>query len=245
MNRKQQDYNQAINLISHLILTKPQSVVSLLRDYGVGFSTIPNRKQLIGAVVELMKDRDPKFIDDLGDLVTVHIQKNGKEMLQLQDLNYSSYVDEEDEDEFWGALAKGAIGIVGSLFGGGKKKKRRRAANHAAAQAASKAEAQKASQQAQRARMDMERRMQEMQARQREREERQRAEMRRQQEEQKRKEEARIREMKEAAKKSKNNILMIAGGLGVIAIVGIGMVVSKKSSPVPIAYAPPVAPIAR
>ncbi len=236
MNRKQQDYNQTINLISHLILTKPQSVISLLSDNGVRFTAPPNRKQLIDMVVELMKDHDRRFIDDLGDLVTLHIQKNGKEMLQLDSNN--SYIDEDDEDEFWGALAKGAISLVGGLFGGGKKRKnRRRAANAAAAQAASRAAAQRATQQAERIRMDMQRKMEEMIRKQREREE----QLRREQEEQKRKEEARIKAMQEKAKQSKNTMLMIVGGLAIVVVL---VVVSKKSAPkapVQVPYIPPVA----
>ena len=253
--RKQQDYNQAIDLISHLILKRPDTVISLLGDHGIRFREAPNRKELIAATVTMLKDTESKFIEDLGDLVTVHIQKNGKELLQLENKEYHAFVEEEEEDAFWGALAKGAIGIVGGLLG---KKRRRRSSGGAsntssssansAALAASRAESQRIADQSRRIQMDMQRQVQEMQRREQERQAKQQEEMRRlreeqrkREEEQKRQEEARIQKMKEEAKKSRNTILMVAGGVGGLLLIGIiGFVATKKPAAMVPGYAPPM-----
>lgn len=254
--RKQQDYNQAIDLISHLILKRPDTVISLLGEYGIRFREAPNRKELIAATVTMLKDTESKFIEDLGDLVTVHIQKNGKELLQLENKEYHAFVDEEEEDEFFGALAKTAIGIVGGLLG--KKRKRRSSgggsntnrssATNSAALAASRAEARRIADQSRRIQMDMQRQVQEMQRREQERQAKQQEEMRRlreeqrkREEEQKRQEEVRIQKMKEEAKKSRNTILMISGGVGGLLLIGIiGFVATKKPAAMVPRYAPPM-----
>ncbi|TSE07921.1 hypothetical protein [Aquimarina algiphila] len=240
----QKKYNDSINLISHLILTKPKPVIGLLAKYGITFKGTPNRNQIIDEVVELLKSNNQKFEDDLGKLLTIHIQYQGKEMLALERSNFSSYDDgEEDEDEFWGALAKGAIGIVGGLF---KKKRRRRSrggGGNAAALAASQAAARRrASAQAAQAKRDMERRMREMrQAAERRRRE---AEARRQREEadrRRREEEAKRQREREAAAKKKqtNTMLMAGGGIALLAIIG---VVMAKSNSKPL-YPPMPAPV--
>ncbi|TPN87135.1 hypothetical protein [Aquimarina algicola] len=240
----QKKYNDSINLISHLILTKPKPVIGLLAKYGVSFTGTPNKKQLINEVVELLKSNNQKFEDDLGKLLTIHIQYRGKEMLDLEQGNFSSYDDgDEDEDEFWGALAKGAIGIVGGLF---KKKRRRRSrggSGNAAALAASQAAAarRRAAAQAAQAKRDMERRMREMReaAERRRREEAERR--RREEAERRRREEAAKREAAAAKKKQTNTMLMAGGGIALLAIIGVVMAKSNSSKqPMPYMPAQPI-----
>ena len=222
--RFQQQYNEAINLISHLILTKPKPVLALLAKHGIVFKGKPTRLHIINEVVELLKRNDPKFEQDLGHLLTTHIQYRGKEMLALERKEFSAYVG-EDEDEFWGALAKGAIGIVGGLF---KKKKRSSGGNNAAV-AASQAAAAQAKAQAAQAKRDMERRMREMQKRmQRERE----AEARRRREEEERRrraEEERRKQEAEAKKNQTKTIAMVGGGIVLLAVIGIVVATSKSN----------------
>lgn len=224
----QKKYNDSINLISHLILTKPKPVIGLLAKHGVVFKGTPSRNQIIDEVVELLKSDNGKFEADLGNLLTVHIQYQGKEMLSLEQSDFSSYDDgDQDEDAFWGALAKGAIGIVGGLF---KKKRRRRSSGGGnAALAASQAVAQR---QAAQAKRDMQLQMQRMREsaarRAREAEERRAREA---EERRRREEEARRQREREAAAKKKqtNTMLMAGGGIALLAIVGFAM--AKSNSP--------------
>ncbi|WP_027395125.1 hypothetical protein [Aquimarina latercula] len=237
----QEKYNDSINLISHLILTKPKPVIGLLAKYEITFKGTPNRNQIIDEVVELLKSNNQKFEDDLGKLLTIHIQYQGKEMLALERSNFSSYDDgEEDEDEFWGALAKGAIGIVGGLF---KKKRRRRSrggGGNAAALAASQAAAarRRASAQAAQAKRDMERRMREMREAA-ERRRREAEERRRREEEARRRREEAAKKEADAKKKQTNTMLMAGGGIALLAIIG---VVMAKSNSKPL-YPPMPAPV--
>lgn len=247
----QEQYNDSINLITHLILTKPTPVISLLAEHGVIFKGTPDKKQLINEVVELLKSGSDKFEDDLGDLLTVHIEHRGKEMLALQRSDFSSYVDvNQDDDEFWGALAKVGVGLVGSLFKGKRRRRGRRGGGggNAAALAASQAAARRrASAQAAQAKRDMQmqmRRMREAAERRRReaaaRRRREEAERRRREEAERRRRETEARREKAAAdaarKKQTNMMLMAGGGIALLAIAGIFM---AKSNPKPtIPYTP-------
>lgn len=232
----QKKYNDSINLISHLILTKPKPVIGLLAKHGITFKGTPNRNQIIDEVVELLKSNNQKFEDDLGKLLTIHIQYQGKEMLALERSNFSSYDDgDEDEDEFWGALAKGAIGIVGSLFKGKKRRRRSRGGGNAAAAQAAQA---KRDMQLQAQRMRESRRRREEERRRREEEERRRRE---EAERRRREEEAKRQREREATAKRKqtNTMLMAGGGIALLAIIG---VVMSKSNSKPL-YPPMPAPV--
>lgn len=240
----QEQYNDTINLISHLILTKPKPVMTLLMKYGVRFEEKPTKKQLADEVIEVLKSANKKFQEDLSNLLTVHIQYRGKEMLALERSEYSSY-DDDNEDEFWGALAKGAVGLIGGLF---KKKRRRRkgGGGNAAALAASRAAAKRqAEAQAARMRRDFQMRMKAMEEqRRREREaarRRQEAAERRRREEaerRRREDEARRAREAEAKKKQTNMMLMVGGGIGLLAIAGIFMAKSNSQKPM-MPYVPP------
>ncbi|WP_051336120.1 hypothetical protein [Aquimarina latercula] len=221
----QKKYNDSINLISHLILTKPKPVIGLLATHGIVFKGTPSRNQIIDEVVELLKSDNGKFEDDLGNLLTVHIQYQGKEMLSLEQSDFSSYDDgDQDEDEFWGALAKGAIGIVGGLLG--KKKRRRRSRGGGNAAAAQAAQA-KRDMQLQAQRMRESRRRREEEARRR----REEAERRRREEEaRRRREEEAKREREAAAKKRQTNTMLMAGG-GIVLLAIVGFVMAKSNSP--------------
>ncbi len=232
----QQQYNQAVNLMSHLILTKPQVVIALLQKHGEVFTTAPNRQQLIDGVLEALKEGSPTFQNDLEAVINVHIQKKGKEMLALEKGN-DSYVDVEEEDAFFGSLAKIAIGGVAKLISKRKKRGNRggssssRSSGRSSAAAVAAANARARAQQAN-LRRDMQRKMREQQAQQRRREEQLRAEMRRQSERQQRENEMKIAKINEDNRK-KNRKVMTAGGIGVglLVLVGIGMMMNKKPAP--------------
>jgi hypothetical protein len=243
-----QRYNDTINLISHLILTKPKPVMTLLMKYGVRFEEKPTKKELADEVVELLKSTNEKFQEDLSNLLTVHIQFRGKEMLALDRSKYSSYDDgDEDEDEFWGALAKGAVGIIGGLFGKKRRRRRRnRGGGNAAALAASRAAAAKrqADAQAARVRRDFQMKMQAMEAQRRREQEAARrrqeaAERRRREEAERRRREDEARSKKEAESKKKSNMMLMVGGvIGLLAIAGIFMAKSNSQKPM-MPYVPP------
>ncbi|WP_025663295.1 hypothetical protein [Aquimarina megaterium] len=245
-----QQYNDTINLISHLILTKPKPVMTLLMKYGVRFEEKPTKKELADEVVEVLKSTNEKFQEDLSNLLTVHIQFRGKEMLALDRSKYSSYDGDEDEDEFWGALAKGAVGIIGGLFGKKRRRRRRSGGGNAAALAASRAAAAKrqADAQAARVRRDFQMKMQAMEAqRRREQAEARRrqaaaaaaAERRRREEAERRRREDEAKSKKEAESKKKSNMmLMVGGGVGLLLIAGIFMAKSNSQKPM-MPYVPP------
>lgn len=218
---KQRQYNDAINMISHLILTKPLPVIGLLKRYGVVFKGTPGRIQLISAVVELLQKGDPKFQNDLGKLLTIHIQYKGKEMLALAESDFSSYSD-EDEDEFFGTLIKGAIGAVGSLLKGRKNRRRGGGGSNTAAM------------QAAQAKRDMQLQMERMRKEAEERRRREEEQRRREEEERKRREEA------QAAKRRQTTMLVAGGGIAVLALIGVFMMKSN-SSPQYVAAPQPVA----
>ncbi|CAA0147922.1 MULTISPECIES: hypothetical protein [Flavobacteriaceae] len=191
---KQLKYNQAIDDISYLILHYPLELQQLLRVYGITFRDRPSHKALINETVELMKDDNSAFAKALAELIS---RLAGR------------------EDEFWGAVAKGAVGILGGLF---KKKKRRSSGGNTNAAAAAAAQAAAA-------KRDMERRMQQMREEQRRRDEERRQAEERRREEQKRKE--------AEAKKKTNMMLMIGGG---VVVLGIGAAILMKSKQPPMPY---------
>ena len=204
---KQLKYNQAIDNLTYLVLNYPKPVQEILAEQNVFFQGKPSKEQLINEVVEQLKDGNPVFAKALENLI--------------------EQFSEQENDEFWGAIAKGAVGILGGIFG---KKKRRRAAAAANNNAAAQAQAQaRASAQAAAAKRDMEMRMQRMREEQERR--RREAEERRRQEEARRREEA--KQKAEAAKKKTNMMLMIGGG---VVVLGIGAVVLMKSGRPPMPY---------
>lgn len=200
---QQLKYNQAIDDITYLILNYPLELQNLLRTYGTVFRGKASGEALIDETVELLKDGNPAFAKALATLITRLSNR---------------------EDVFWGAIAKGAVGILGGLF---KKKKRGGSSNNAAAAQAAAAKA------------DMDRRMQQMRAEQQRREaERRRQEEQRRQEEMRRREEQKRREAE--AKKKTNMMLMIGGG---VVVLGIGAAILMKSNKPPMPYGGQRAPM--
>lgn len=197
MDKQQILYNSAIDNLTYLVLNYSKPVQELLGYHNVFFKGNPSKKQLINEIIEQIKLGNQRFIDSLEKLM----------------IRFSS----QENDEFWGAIAKGALGIVGGLLGG--KKRRRSSSNNAAAGATAAAAAQAAA-----AKRDMQRRMAEMRAQQ-ERERRE-AERRRQEAEDRRRREAKqAKEKAEAAKKKTNMMLIIGGG---VVLVGVVLVVALK-----------------
>ncbi len=249
MTRKQQDYNQSINLISHLILTNPISVVELLASYGVIFPSTPNRSQLIDGVIEMMSG-DTKFTNDLGDLVTIHVEKNGKEILTLAK-GYDSFIQEE-EDEFFGSLLKGGIKLIGGLL----KKKRpspqptyrprssrssfsRRSSGNSAALSSAKAEARRLRDQINNVRRDLQRQMQQIRSQAQQEKARLRSEISNLKTQHRREIKDKEKELKDTKEAGKRTLFLVAGGLGLLAIIGFGMAFTKKTRAVA-PYVPPV-----
>lgn len=196
MTKEQVIYNRVIDNLTYLILNYPKPVQELLSHHNVFFKGKPSKAQLINEVVQLISLGNERFSNAIEQLIT----------------RFSA----QENDAFWGALAKGAIGIVGGLLG---KKKRRRSSssNSGAAQAAAQAAA---------AKRDMERRMAEMRAAQQRRE---REEQRRRQEEARRRsEEKKAAEAKVAAEKK--TMYLIFGG---VAVVGIGIAIAMNMKPKP------------
>ena len=210
MSNKQSQYNQAIDNLTYLVLNYPKPVQELLAQSNVFFQGKPSKQQLINEVVELLKDGDSAFAKALENLIQ----------------RFSS----QENDMFWGAIAKGAVGVLGGIF----KKKKRRSSTPSGQSVQAKLAAQAAA-----AKRDMEMRMQRMREEQEQR--RREAEERRRQEEARRREE--VKQKAEAAKKKTNMMLMIGGG---VVVLGIGAVVLMKSGGrSPMHYGPPPMPMPR
>ena len=196
---KQSQYNQAIDNMTYLVFHYPKPVQELLAKHHVFFQGKPTRTQLINEVVERLKANDSAF-------------SNALERLFAQAAS-------QDNDMFFGTLAKGAVGLIGGLFKKKKRSRSNRGGNSAALQARMAAQASAA-------KRDMEMRMQRM----REEEERRRREA----EERQRREQERQRRDAEAKKKT-NMMFIIGGG---VAILGLGAVLLMKSNRPPMNYGP-------
>lgn len=197
----QQQYNEAINLIGHLILTASGSLTELIARYGVGFENPPTKRQLIDATVELLKNDPSNFTDALSKLVDSHIDVAGDSMLWLRRVGFDL---PEAEDAFFGGLIKGAIGAIGGLLK--KKKGNNNNSNNNAS-----------SSQALQAKRDLELQIQRMQEQQRQREE----QLRREREERER------REREEKAKKRSQTMLMVGGAVVLVSLIGVALFMSR------------------
>lgn len=226
---KQITYNTAIDVLSHLILTKPDLVTALLASYGTQFLESPTKRQLISAVLSHLQSEDIGFTRDLNTLVTTHVTHYGKQMMLLSE-SFSNYMD-EDYDDFLSSIIKGAVGAIGGLL---KKKKRRRgngsgggssSPNTGAAQIAA-------------VKKDMEARMQRMLDEQRREKEQQRLLFEKQRQADKEKADA-------AAKRASTTLYVVIGIAGAIIVGFIVMMTTKKSTPMPIYNANPQIPQAR
>ncbi|EDP96530.1 hypothetical protein U8527_10470 [Kordia algicida OT-1] len=198
MNKQQILYNRAIDNLTYLVLNYSKPVQELLAYHHVFFKGNPSKEQLINEVVEQIKLGNKQFISSLEKLM----------------IRFSK----QENDQFWGAIAKGALGIVGGLLG---KKKRRSSSGASSANAAAQANA---------AKRDMERRLREMQAQQ-ERERRE-AERRAREAEARRVREAKeARERAEAEKKKMNMIMGIGAGVVVIGVILVIALKPKTQAP--------------
>ncbi len=229
--------NDVLELISHLILTKPDAVEKLLYKHGVVFPFQPKRKHLINEVVEMLKEQDPRFNKDLDRLISTHLKNKGMEIIVLES---HKILKEQNEDQFLGGLvgglAKGAIGGLSSLFG--KKKSRGGGGNNQAAQlqaqrmkAQMDAKMRQMEEDKRRMREENERRRREEEERRRRKEEEDRR-RRREEEDRKRREEEDRRRKDEASKSGgkSNTNLMIMGGLAFLVVVGGLVAVGMKKS---------------
>ena len=167
----QAQYNEAINLIGHVILTAADQLTALLYQYGMAFPSPPSRTQLIDAIIDVLSQDNPAFTQDLSALVEQHIDRHGGALLALRKAGFNSYM---DEDDFFGGLIKGAIGALGGLF---KKKKKGSSRGSGNSSNANDIRLQQALQ----AKRDLERQVQMMQDKQRRLEEQAAAKARRNQ----------------------------------------------------------------
>ena len=202
----QEQYNEAINLIGHLILTASDTLTELLSLYGVDFETIPTKRQLIDATIEMLKEDTDGFTEALGKLIDRHIDTEVESMVWLAKVGFDL---PDAEDAFFGGLIKGAIGAIGGLL---KKKKRRN--NNGSSNSNS-------SSQALQAKRDLELQIQRMQEQQRRRDE----ERRREQTERLR------REQEEKAKRRTQTMLMIGGAVVLVSLVGVALFMSRPKTP--------------
>lgn len=228
--RYTQKQNDVIELISHLILTKPSVVESLLSKHGVDFGFQPSKENLINEVVEKLKTKNLSFNKDLEGLLGVHVKNKGQELIALKS---QEYFDNQVEDQFLGGivggLAKGAISGISGLFG--KKKSSGGSSNAAAQQQAAMAAKLKADMDAKMRRIEDERRRAQEEADRRRREEEERRRREREEDERRRRQEEedrRRRESENANKEKSSKNMMMIGGLAAVLLVGGVLVVAMK-----------------
>ena len=202
----QEQYNEAINLIGHLILTASTALTELLAIYGVDFEETPTKRELIDATVEMLKEDPDGFTENLATLVDRHIDTEVESMVWLRKVGFDL---PDAEDAFFGGLIKGAIGAIGGLL---KKKKRRN--NNGSSNSNS-------SSQALQAKRDLELQIQRMQEQQRRRDE----ERRREQAERLR------REQEEKAKRRTQTMLMVGGAVALVSLIGVALFMSRPKTP--------------
>ncbi|WP_299212609.1 hypothetical protein [uncultured Dokdonia sp.] len=201
----QQQYNEAINLIGHLILTASDTLTELLAHHGVGFETAPTKRQLIDATIEKLKSDTDGFTKGLAKLVDRHIDIEVDSMVWLRKVGFDL---PDAEDAFFGGLIKGAIGAIGGLL---KKKKSNN--NNSSNNVFSS--------QAMQAKRDLELQIQRMQEQQRRRDE-----------ERRREEAERARLEREAqAKKRTQTMLIIGGVVLLVSLVGVALFMSRSKAP--------------
>lgn len=179
-------YEAALNVISHIVLTKPEAAARLLERHGVRFKSKPGQKQLSDRMIDLISEGQPGVIKDLEDLLAAHLKYKGEELLG------------RNEDQFLSqavGVASGLVKGLGGLFG---KKKRRKQRARAQQQAM-----------AQRAKSDAAEKMKLMQMQME-------AKKQQQQAERQREEDRRRREEKDKDRKAANQRMMLIGGGGVV-----------------------------
>lgn len=226
-----------LELITHLILTKPGAVIKLLKKHGVVFSFKPTRRDLIDQIVELLKQNNRSFNEDLEKLLSIHLEHKGIEIMALE----SDRALLNKEDLFLGGLiggvAKGALGALGGIFGGGKSSGGGGGNSAGLAAAAAQAQQMKAQMEAKMQQMEADRRRQQEEAerRMREAEERQRRE-REEAERRRREDEDRMRRSQaeksgKGDSKSGNNNVLIIGGIAAVVVIGGIVAISMSRKP--------------
>ena len=229
--KKQKD---VLELITHLILTKPEAVVKLLAKHGVIFSFKPTRRDVINQVIELLKQNNQSFNNDLEKLLSIHLEHKGIEIMALE----SNRALLNKEDLFLGGLvgglAKVALGGLSGLFGG-KKSSSGGSSAAGLATAAAQASQMKAEMEAKMQQMEADRRRQQEEAERRMREQKERQRREREETERRRREDEDRRRRAEAEKsgkgdtKSNNNTVLIIGGIAAVVVIGgIALFVGNK-----------------
>lgn len=120
-------YIAAINIISHLVLTKPEVARKFLANHSVPLAADTSPKQLIHEIIDLISINDPEIMEDLTSLFASHLTFKGKELLAL-----GGKIPVEDEDQFLGGMLSAASSIakgIGGLFGAKKQRKAKEAAH--------------------------------------------------------------------------------------------------------------------
>ncbi len=215
-------YEAAINVISHLVLTKPEVAVRFLANHGIRFKKDPSQKQIINHLIDLIAEGDAIVLKDLERLFAAHLKHKGEELIGPQ------------EDQFLGGALTAAAGIVNGLSGifGKKKKKKKPSLAHqiAAAQAQAQAKSQAQAQAKAEANMRLAAFKAQIVENRRRDEERRREQLRQQvrqqaRQQQERAERLRREERERQQDKAKNrNMMMIGGGVLVALIVTVLLV---------------------
>lgn len=223
MMEKNPRYRAAINIISHLVLTKPEVARKFLANHGMQHSSDLSKQQIIHEIIDLISVNDPEVMEDLTSLFASHLTFKGKELLAL-----GGKVPIDDEDQFLSGMFAAAAGIVKGIGGMISKKKQRKAQEAAhkrsVAAATAQANAQAAAEKAKAAAFA---RMQAM-----ERLRQQQTAKRKADEERKKEEKA---EKKEEASKATQEKYFKYGiaGVGLIAVILIVAKFLPKKAPIP------------
>lgn len=211
-NISKSQYKDAVNLIGHIILTKPKVIRKFLYNHGKIFRHPPSQSALVDAVVALLSRRDPEVLEDFASLVSTHISYKSAELNDLS-LHPAS---QEGEDHFLGAITAG-LGIVKTVSSLFKRKKKNSSSSSRSVSQNNAIAAQM--------KLQMKLQMQELKRQQ------QQAEQKRQQEEEERRrrerEEAERRRQQEA--KKKNQVMMIGGAVALVAIAGFMFTQKKRA----------------
>lgn len=226
----------AINVLAHLVLTKPRVVQKFLANNGRYLEVEATDQELIHEVIELIWENQPEVMEDLTSLFASHITFKGHELIAL-----GESLSDTEEDQFITAAigaAAGLIGGIGSWVNGSKNRKAQEEAhrrNIAAQAAQTRAELTKVDTLAKVEEMRLKSQqliaLQQQQAQEQARLDRQAEE----------KKEKREKEEKDAKSKKTMQTYMGIGLLAVVAIFGVLFLTKKKgpASPYPHPYPVP------
>ncbi len=119
------NYKAALNVLSHLVLTKPQVAQKFLMNHQVKVREKATPEKLLDQMIDIIAENDPVVMEDLISLFASHLTFKGQELLALGGKQAS------EEDQFLGGALAAASGIVKGISGLFTGKKKRKAAEDA------------------------------------------------------------------------------------------------------------------